>query len=165
MSIPTRAPALKIDKVLAEPAAAAAARAALEEFAEPGAIGAEAGFEMLQERLGVHYFTCAARAYPGWRWAVSVARVPRGKVATVCETTLVPGEGALLSPPWVPYADRLAPGDLGPGDTTAYVADDPLLEAGFEATGLARVGVSQAARVGVGRVRRAWRSSARRASR
>ncbi len=135
MSTSTRVASPKIDKVLAEPATVAAARAVLEEFAEPGAVGAEAGFEMLEERLAVHYFTCTARAYPGWRWAVSVARVPRGKVATVCETTLVPGEGALLSPPWVPYADRLAPGDLGPGDTTAYIANDPLLEAGFEATG------------------------------
>ena len=55
-------------------------------------------------------------AYPGWRWAITVARVPRGKVATVCETNLVPGEGALLSPEWLPYAERLAPGDLGAGD-------------------------------------------------
>jgi hypothetical protein len=127
----------------------------LEEFAEPGAIGAEARTSRCsQERLGVHYFTCAARAYPGWRWAVSVARVPRGKVATVCETTLVPAEGAHSSrPPWVPYADRLAPGDLGPGDTTAYVADDPLLEAGFEATGDEDVDRLALWELGLGRLR------------
>ena len=35
----------------------------------------------------------------------------------------------------MPYAERLAPGDVGPGDVTPYVADDPMLVAGFEATG------------------------------
>ena len=32
------------------------------------------------------------------------------KKVTVCEANLVPGEGALLSPDWLPYAERLAPG-------------------------------------------------------
>ena len=41
----------------------------------------------------------------------------------------------MLSPEWVPYAERLAPGDVGPGDVTPYLADDPMLVAGFEATG------------------------------
>jgi hypothetical protein len=47
----------------------------------------------------------------------------------------VPGEDALLSPEWVPYAERLRPGDVGPGDVTPKIDDDPLLVAGFEATG------------------------------
>ncbi len=104
-------------------------------IAESGAVGEHLGMEMVEERLATHYFTCTARAYLGWRWAVSVARVPRSKTVTVCEANLVPGEGALLSPDWVPYAERLAPGDVGPGDVTPLVADDPNLEPGFEATG------------------------------
>ncbi len=141
----------KVDAVLA--GGAEVARAALDEFAEAGSVGSSVGFEMLAERLGVHYFACEARAYPGWRWAVSVARVPRGKVVTVCETTLVPAEGALLSPPWVPYSERLAPGDLGPGDVTPYAAEDPMLMAGFEATGEDDVDQIAIWELGLGRTR------------
>jgi hypothetical protein len=111
------------------------ARDAAVSIAEEGAVGDHLGMEMVEERLATHYFACTARAYVGWRWAVSVARVPRSKTVTVCEANLVPGEGALLSPAWLPYAERLAPGDVGPGDVTPLVADDPLLEPGFEATG------------------------------
>jgi hypothetical protein len=111
------------------------ARAALEEIAEPGTVGDHLGVEMLGERLAMHWFACTSGGYQGWRWGVSVARVPRGKVATVCETNLLPGPGAILSPEWVPYAERLAPGDLGAGDVLPFRADDPYLEQGFEATG------------------------------
>jgi hypothetical protein len=116
-------------------AAVELAREAARSIAEEGTVGDHLGMEMVDERLATHYFACTARAYPGWRWAITVARVPRGKVATVCETNLVPGEGALLSPEWLPYADRIAPGDLGAGDVLPYKEEDPYLEPGFEATG------------------------------
>lgn len=143
--------AVKVDSVLVD--GVEIARRELEAITEPGTVGESAGFEMVGERIGVHYFACTARGYPGWRWAVSVARVPRAKAATVCETSLVPGDGALLSPPWVPYADRLAPGDLGAGDITPYAADDPLLEAGFEATGEEDIDAVALWELGLGRVR------------
>ncbi len=111
------------------------ARQAAEEFAETGTVGDHLGIIMEGERIATHRFVCTARAYRGWTWAVTVARVPRSKKVTVCETHLVPGDGALLSPEWVPYAQRLAPGDVGAGDVLPYRADDPRLEAGFEATG------------------------------
>ncbi|WP_184508985.1 DUF3027 domain-containing protein [Terracoccus luteus] len=123
----------KSDAVLS--AAVDVARSALDEITEPGSVGEHVGFEMLDERLGMHWFACLSAGYGGWRWGVSVARVPRGKVATVCETNLLPGADAVLAPQWLPYAERLAPGDLGAGDTLPYRADDPNLEAGFEATG------------------------------
>jgi hypothetical protein len=141
----------KRDAVLA--AAVDLARAAAESIAEPGAVGDHLGMEMDEERLATHYFACTARAYPGWRWAITIARVPRGKTATVCETNLVPREGALLSPPWVPYADRLAPGDLGAGDVLPFKADDPLLEPGFEATGDEEVDELAEWELGLGRRR------------
>jgi len=125
--------ALKTDPTLR--GAVDTAREAAVSIAESGAVGEHLGMEMVEDRLATHYFTCTARAYLGWRWAVSVARVPRAKTVTVCEANLVPGEGALLSPDWVPYAERLAPGDVGPGDVTPLVPDDPNLEPGFEATG------------------------------
>lgn len=126
-------PAVKPDPTLK--GAVDLAREAAESIAEAGTVGDHLGMEMVEDRVGTHYFACTAGAYPGWRWAITVARVPRSKVVTVSETNLVPGDGALLSPEWVPYADRLAPGDIGPGDVTPKVDDDPLLEAGFEATG------------------------------
>ncbi|HET7304131.1 MAG TPA: DUF3027 domain-containing protein [Segeticoccus sp.] len=111
------------------------AREAAEGIAEPGTVGEHLGAEMDGERLATHYFACTAKAYPGWRWAITVARAPRARRATVCETNLVPGEGALVAPEWLPYADRLAPGDIGAGDVTPFVEEDPRLEPGFEATG------------------------------
>lgn len=126
-------PTLKADPTLR--GAVDAARDAAMSIAEGGAVGEHLGMEMVEERLATHYFDCTALAYRGWRWAVSVSRVSRSKTVTVCETNLVPGEGALLSPEWVPYAERLAPGDVGPGDVTPFVEDDPMLVAGFEATG------------------------------
>lgn len=130
---PARRETAKVDAVLL--AAADQARTALSEVAEPGTVGAHTGMDMLGERLAIHWFECTSPGYHGWRWGVSVTRVPRAKVATVCETNLLPGAEAILAPEWLPYADRLAPGDLGPGDVLPKRTDDPYLEAGFEATG------------------------------
>lgn len=111
------------------------AREAAEGIAERGTVGDHIGFSMDDERLATHYFACTAPAYPGWRWAITVARVSRARKVTVCETNLVPGDGALLSPEWLPYEQRLAPGDLGAGDVLPFIEQDPRLEPGFEATG------------------------------
>lgn len=124
---------IKVDAILF--AAVEQAREAAESIAEPGTVGEHLGAVMDAERLTTHYFACTATAYPGWRWAISVARVPRGKLATICETALVPGDGALLSPEWLPYDQRVAPGDLGAGDVLPYIEDDQRLEPGAEATG------------------------------
>lgn len=144
-------PAVKTDATLT--GAVDLARESLAGVALDGTVGEHLGLVMDGERLGTHLFACTSAAYPGWQWAVTVTRVPRGKVATICETNLVPGEGALLSPEWVPYADRLAPGDIGPGDVTPKVVDDPLLEAGFEATGDEDVDQVAQWELGLGRAR------------
>lgn len=133
-SKPARAAKLvKADKVLLT--AVEPARDAAIEIAEPGAVGDHAGAVMLGDRIAMHYFACLAPGYAGWHWAISVARAPRQKFATVCETNLLPTDAAVLAPDWLPYVDRLAPGDIGPGDERPFIADDPLLEPGFEATG------------------------------
>ena len=142
---------VKTDPTLA--AALEVAREAAAAISDPVAVGEHLGMEMVEDRLGTHYFACTWRAYPGWRWAVTVARVPRSKVVTVCETNLVPGDGSLLSPEWVPYAARLAPGDLRAGDVTPLVADDPRLEPGFEATGEDDVDTMALWELGLGRPR------------
>lgn len=129
------------------------ARAAAGELAEPGTVGEHLSVRAEADRVVTHYFVCTATAYPGWRWAVTLARAPRARRATVSETHLVPGEGALLSQEWLPYLQRLAPGDIGAGDQTAFVADDPLLEAGFEATGEEDVDALGFVELGLGRPR------------
>ena len=35
---------------------------------------------------------------------------------TVDEVVLLPGDDAIIAPPWVPWRDRIQPGDLSPGD-------------------------------------------------
>jgi hypothetical protein len=82
----------------------------------PGAIGDHLGVEPVSDRVVTHYFDSADRAYLGWRWAVTVARAPRSKAVTVDESVLLPGPEALLAPAWVPWQDRLLPGDVGIGD-------------------------------------------------
>lgn len=143
--------AAKSDAVLA--AAVEEAREAAVGIAEPGTVGEHVEFVMEDERVGTHFFECTYAAYPGWRWAVTVARVPRGKSVTISETALLPGEGSLLSPAWLPYAERLAPGDLSAGDVLPYHLDDPRLEQGFEATGDEDVDQMALWELGLGRVR------------
>jgi hypothetical protein len=103
------------------------ARAAAEEVAGPGRVGDHAGLTAEDDRVVTHFFECLDRAYRGWRWAVTVARAARAKTVTVSESVLLPGPGALLAPQWVPWRDRLRPGDLGPGDLLPAPADDDRL--------------------------------------
>jgi hypothetical protein len=50
---------------------------------------------------------------------------------TVSETVPLPGDGALLAPSWVPWHERLQPGDLGVGDLLPTRADDERLAPGY----------------------------------
>ena len=52
-------------------------------------------------------FASTQPGYPDWRWTVSVAHV-EGEEPTVLEAELMPAEGALLAPDWVPWSERLA---------------------------------------------------------
>jgi hypothetical protein len=91
------------------------------------AIGDHLGVEAVGDRVVTHYFGCADPAYTGWRWAVTVTRAPRSKVVTVDESVLLPGPDALLAPAWVPWHDRLRPGDVGIGDLLPASPDDERL--------------------------------------
>nr|EIF90554.1 hypothetical protein [Streptomyces tsukubensis NRRL18488] len=83
------------------------------------------------DRVVTHFFECKEPGYRGWRWAVTVARASRAKVVTLDESVLLPGPDALLAPEWVPWSERLRPGDLGPGDLLPTEADDLRLEPGY----------------------------------
>ncbi|MFE1766863.1 DUF3027 domain-containing protein [Streptomyces angustmyceticus] len=107
------------------------AREAAEEAALPGMVGEHIDAVADGDRVVTHLFACNEPGYRGWRWAVTVARASRAKVVTLDETVLLPGPDALLAPEWVPWSERLRPGDMGPGDLLPTEADDLRLEPGF----------------------------------
>jgi len=106
--------------------------AALEAADRPQDVGEHLDVVVDGERLVTHRFAATMPGYPGWYWAVTLSRVPRGRVATVCEVELLPGPDALLAPAWVPWAERIRPGDIGPGDVLPFRPDDPRLEPGWQ---------------------------------
>lgn len=83
------------------------ARAALREITPVSTVGDYV--ETVDEGDGVVslLFASAQPGYPDWRWTVSVAHV-EGEEPTVLEVELMPAEGALLAPDWVPWSERLA---------------------------------------------------------
>ncbi|WP_258724231.1 DUF3027 domain-containing protein [Cellulomonas sp. NS3] len=112
-----------------------ARQAAVELAEQPGDVGEHLGHVVDGERLVSHRFACTARGYRGWVWTVTLARVARSRTATVCEAVLLPGDDAILAPEWLPWSERLRPGDIGPGDVLPFRADDPRLEPGWTPTG------------------------------
>ncbi|WP_163543778.1 DUF3027 domain-containing protein [Occultella kanbiaonis] len=134
---------------------AAAVDQAREALLEGGAkdVGDHLGMVLEADRLATHYFAATSPGYEGWRWYVTVSRISRSRTATVCESGLLPGDGALLAPAWLPWADRLAPGDLGPTDRLPYVAEDERLEPGYLATGDPEEDRIAIAELGLGRDR------------
>lgn len=114
--------------------AVAAARAGVEAEASAVLVGEHLGTEVEGERVITHMFACTDPGYVGWRWAVTVSRAPRAKTVTIDEVVLLPGPDSITAPPWVPWADRIQPGDLGVGVVWPTSLDDPRLTAGF--TGL-----------------------------
>ncbi|WP_349828289.1 DUF3027 domain-containing protein [Brevibacterium litoralis] len=112
-------------------AAVDVARSAIAEVADPAHIGDHLGAVMEGQRLATHSFVCTDRRYRGWHWVAVLARAPRSKKVTVCETALLPGDEALVAPAWVPWEKRVQPGDMTPKDTLPKVDDDPNLEPGL----------------------------------
>jgi hypothetical protein len=116
----------RLDAVCA--AAVDFAREAAElEAGGPSEVGEHLGALAEGDRLVVHRFSCLTKAYRGWYWAVTIARAPRARNVTVDEVVLLPGEEALVAPAWVPWSERLQPGDLGVGDLLPTAADDERL--------------------------------------
>jgi hypothetical protein len=133
---PTRRVAARSSRDAVLNGAAELARAAAQEVAErPDDVGEHLGTTFEDERVVSHRFAATMRGYRGWHWTVTVTRVPRGRTATISEVELLPGDEAILAPAWLPWSERLRPGDVGPGDVLPFRADDPRLEPGFVPTG------------------------------
>lgn len=122
---PVRTRTREPDEVCA--AAVDLARSAATDLAGEEYVGEHAGVETDGDRVVTHLFTCLSPAYRGWRWAVTLSRAARAKTPTVSESALLPGPDAILAPEWVPWRERLRPGDIGVGDIMPTAADDERL--------------------------------------
>lgn len=122
---PTTARQAEPDQVCAE--ALELARSAAQQTAGPDQVGAHLGTQTDGDRVVTHLFACLNRAYVGWHWAVTVTRAARSKVVTVSESLLLPGADSLLAPQWVPWTERVRPGDLKVGDLMPASSDDERL--------------------------------------
>lgn len=108
-----------------------AARIGLDGVARPADIGPAGSVEQADGVWTVH-FESLLPGYPGWRWTVSVTEAGDGS-PSVTEVHLTPGDGALLAPEWVPWADRLeeylrVEAERGSGDEDDEADDDESLD-------------------------------------
>lgn len=126
------------------------ARTAVAEFSDPQAVGDHLGVDYEDPSAATHRFVAHLEGYHGWQWAVVVAAHPGAGQATISEVALVPGPTALLAPGWVPWHERVQPGDLGPGDLLAPPTDDERLVPGYTASGDSQVD-EVAGEIGLGR--------------
>ncbi len=133
------------------------AHQAIAEFSGSQTIGEYLGIGYEEPPAATHRFLAHLPGYQGWQWAVVVAAYPGADHATVSEVVLVPGPSALLAPGWVPWEERVRPGDLAPGDLLAPLRDDPRLVPGYSASGDPQVD-EVAVELGLGRrrVMSAW---------
>jgi len=118
------------DDTLAAPVAERAtetARAALVAQVGDAVVGEHLGAEPEGDGVVTEYFDCTQSGYPGWRWAVTVVALAGEDTVTVDEVVLLPGEQAIVAPEWVPWRERIRPGDLSPGDVLPVEEDDPRL--------------------------------------
>ncbi|MFF0611838.1 DUF3027 domain-containing protein [Nocardia tengchongensis] len=102
---------------------------------EPIGVGAHLGVTGEDESSATHHFEATLPGYHGWQWAVVVAAPPEATVATVSESALLPGPDALVAPDFIPWDQRIRPGDLAPGDLLAPPLGDPRLVPGYVASG------------------------------
>lgn len=118
----------KADPILFSAEAKETARAAVEEVGGDE-VGKALGIATDGEGLGIYRYASQVPGYRGWEWVVVLVTVPGSGVLTINEVSLQAGKHASLAPEWVPYEDRVQPGDLGPGDTLPPRRDDERLTA------------------------------------
>lgn len=116
-------------------------------------VGAHAEHQVEEPGVVTHYFNCLLAGYQGWRWAVTVAQVSDSAPITVSEVVLLPGDGALTPPEWVPFGQRLQPGDLGAGDVLPTAPDDHRLVPSYTSTDITDFATEELWELGHGRPR------------
>jgi hypothetical protein len=100
---------------------------------DEASVGPMQGSEPGADGLITVRFACHLAGYGGWEWTADLAVID--DTVTVCESSLLPGGDALLAPTWVPWSERVQPGDLEPGMILPYQAEDARLIPGYTETG------------------------------
>lgn len=105
-------------------------------------------------RIASYLFEAFLPGYKGWRWVVTVAKIDEKSAPTICDVVVLPGPDSLLAPAWIPYVDRIQPGDIGVGDIVPTSPDDTRLVPGFAALpGDEELDAVQLWELGLGRAR------------
>lgn len=97
----------------------ATARTAVQSIAGSGDIGKHLGARSEGVRCVTHLFESQKPGYRGWVWFATLARISRGKAATVNEVGLLPTEDSVLAPAWVPWSERVRPEDQQAADAAS----------------------------------------------
>jgi hypothetical protein len=128
-SVPTLDPPSRlVDAVeLARAAAFEEAAADIGEQAAADAVGEHLEARAEGNGAVTHFFAATQGGYRGWRWSVTLAAADDSAPVTVSEAVLLPGPDALVAPEWVPWSERVRPGDLGVGDLLPPSEDDERL--------------------------------------
>ncbi len=119
-------------RAVLEGAVESAREAAVEMAGDPGAVGAHLGMEEVDGSVASHRFVAELPGYRGWVWDVVLATASRSKRVGVSEVHLIPSDDALLAPAWVPWEERIRPGDLDAQMMLPYEKNDPRLVPGYE---------------------------------
>lgn len=83
------------------------AQEALQQALEPGSFGEHTKTENIVKGVELR-FSCLLPGYTDWHWQVTLSKPTVRSKPTVSEINLLAGEQSLVSPPWVPWAERLA---------------------------------------------------------
>jgi hypothetical protein len=111
-----------------------ARNAALEQAEKKDQVGGFVSVDFDDEnRVATYLFEAKLSGYKGWRWCITIAKVDEDSQPTICDVVVLPGPDALRAPEWIPYRDRILPGDVGVGDIVPSAVDDTRLVPGQQA--------------------------------
>ena len=131
-----------------------AKQAVIEDAGKREYVGEFYSIDSDEERIATYLFEAKLPGYDGWRWAVTVAKVDEQSAPTICDVVLLPGTKALLAPNWIPYSQRIQPGDLGVGDVVPTSPDDERLTQSYAALpGEEELDIAQLFEFGLSRAR------------
>ena len=131
-----------------------AKKAAIEDAGKSEYVGEFYSIDSDEDRVATYLFEAKLPGYHGWRWGVTVAKIDDASKPTICDVVLLPGTQALLAPNWVPYSQRIQPGDLGVGDVVPTAPDDERLTPAYAALpGEEDLDITQLFEFGLGRAR------------
>jgi hypothetical protein len=131
-----------------------AKKAAIEDAGKSEYVGEFYSIDSDEDRVATYLFEAKLPGYHGWRWGVTVVKTDDASKPTICDVVLLPGTQALLAPNWVPYSQRIQPGDLGVGDVVPTAPDDERLTPAYAALpGEEDLDITQLFEFGLGRAR------------